>query len=664
MTNTPLTPTADGLALVTYMTALNADGTFAANTGSGTTASTFWSYYSNPDAVTARSWGSGTTIYYAFDANSNWSAAEKNAYIQGMTLWSAVANINFAPATASNAATLRFIRGTTETASESDNLDTDPVNGTNNVPAAVTSASITIGTVAGASWQFISSYADNGANGPSTVLHELFHALGMGHPGPYNYNGNLPASDPANSTYQRYVTDSAKYTIMSYITPTTTAANVGSGGQLLSGMNDPNSINYVNWNYTDSGDNAVTGNLVTFGLYDVLAAQRVYGASTSSTLSGGQTFGFNSNVTYQTFDGSTARLGAYDFTVNTNPVVTLYDRGANNTLDLSGFTADASETIDLRPGAFSSAAGLVNNLSIAFGTSINTAKGGGGHSTFITNASNDTIVGGNDATVANTDNTVVLSGTFASYTLSKDNQGVVTAVIAGTTDTMTNIQTLRFDDMSVATSTIACFAQGTRLATERGEIAVENLVIGDRLVLAAGGLRPVVWIGHRSIACARHPQPAEIWPIRVAAHAFGQGQPRRDLYLSPDHAVFAENILVPIRDLQNGCSISGVAQSHVSYWHVELDAHDIILAEGMPVESFLENGNRADFEGGETLHLHPRFTGSAGAAPCAPLLRQGPLVERIRSGLAGRAADQAGARNSSKYSVAITRRSVSCDSKA
>ena len=86
--------------------------------------------------------------------------------------------------------------------------------------------------------------------------------------------------------------------------------------------------------------------------------------------------------------------------------------------------------------------------------------------------------------------------------------------------------------MNAAAAQIACFAAGTRIRTARGEVAVEDLRTGDLAVTALdGSAAAVVWIGHRTVDCRRHPQPASVWPVRIAAGAFGRGLPRRALTL-------------------------------------------------------------------------------------------------------------------------------------
>ncbi len=176
---------------------------------------------------------------------------------------------------------------------------------------------------------------------------------------------------------------------------------------------------------------------------------------------------------------------------------------------------------------------------------------------------------------------------------------------------------------------VGCFCEGTRIETETGPVAVEDLAIGDRVVTHDRGLDPAVdaddrsaedtircepveWIGSRFVNCAAHPTPKAVWPVRVAAGAFGPGLPRCDLFLSPDHAVFVNGVLVPVKLLINRTSIAQVERDRVRYFHVELPRHDVILTEGLPVESYLDIGDRADFDG-DVIRLFPDFTARLGA---------------------------------------------------
>ena len=186
---------------------------------------------------------------------------------------------------------------------------------------------------------------------------------------------------------------------------------------------------------------------------------------------------------------------------------------------------------------------------------------------------------------------------------------------------------------------VSCFRAGTRVATENGPVPVEALVEGDRVLTRDGGAAPVRWMGHRHIDIRRHPRPEAVWPIRVRAGAFEPGIPERDLWLSPDHAVFADGVLIPIRHLVNGTNIVRHPVAEVDYYHVELPEHDVLFAEGLPVESYLETGSRASFDnGGPVVRLHPDFNGRAwDGLGCAPLVLSGPTLDGVRRRVNARA---------------------------
>jgi hypothetical protein len=189
-----------------------------------------------------------------------------------------------------------------------------------------------------------------------------------------------------------------------------------------------------------------------------------------------------------------------------------------------------------------------------------------------------------------------------------------------------------------------CFAEGTRILTAEGEIAVEKLAVGDLVKTLDGSFQPIRWIGHRFVDCLRHPQPESILPVVIAPHAFGQNMPARPLTLSPDHAVYAEGVLIPVKHLVNGESIRQIAVSELTYFHIELPEHAVIFAEGMTAESYLETGDRRSFANGaaETA-LHPLWGSEARDVSlifevlgAAPLRITGPEVARLRAMLAER----------------------------
>ena len=183
-----------------------------------------------------------------------------------------------------------------------------------------------------------------------------------------------------------------------------------------------------------------------------------------------------------------------------------------------------------------------------------------------------------------------------------------------------------------------CFLRGTHILTDHGEVAVEGLAVGDRVVTRSGEVMPIAWIGHRRIDCRNHPEPRKVWPVCVRAGAFGDGTPHRDLLMSPDHAVFVDEVLIPIKCLINGASIEQVPMDQVRYYHVELQHHDVLLAEGLPAESYLDTGDRFNFaNGGGPIALHPEFSPRRldtalvwDALGCAPLIVTGDALETVR----------------------------------
>jgi uncharacterized membrane protein len=193
----------------------------------------------------------------------------------------------------------------------------------------------------------------------------------------------------------------------------------------------------------------------------------------------------------------------------------------------------------------------------------------------------------------------------------------------------------------VASDIIPCFCRGTRILTERGELAVEALAIGDVVLSSTGQKRNIKWIGHRLSDCLRHPDPPSIWPVCVSADAFGENIPSRDLWLSPGHSVATEGVLIPIKTLLNGKTVTQHQRSTVEYWHVELHQHDIILAEGLPAESYLDCGNRSAFaNGGAFVEAHPDFKPKHWAETCLPLVKEGPAVATTKALLLGRLSEQ------------------------
>jgi len=329
----------------------------------------FWAWNNdNPATYTggytnSQKWGANTaptpggTVYYYFDPASNWNATEKTALASGLAMWSAVANISFAQTTNAANAEIDFVRGTDGGA------HTDPTlsGGSNagvtggSILETLTNATVSIDTSVHGFGPIDGNFTTGGGYPTMTYLHEEGHSIGLGHAGPYN--GDVDAMTQQFSPY-----DTRLWSIMSYINPTDPAK-----------YSSQYPVTGTGW-----------GHFYPTGLMplDILAAQSLYGTPTSTPLSGGQTFGFNCNV-------SGAIEPYYDFTKNTHPILAIWDAGTGNTLDLSGFSVGS--TVNLNPGTFSNCDNMQNNLAIAANTHIDGLVGTSARDSVTCNNDGDTV---------------------------------------------------------------------------------------------------------------------------------------------------------------------------------------------------------------------------------------------------------------------------------
>jgi hypothetical protein len=185
-----------------------------------------------------------------------------------------------------------------------------------------------------------------------------------------------------------------------------------------------------------------------------------------------------------------------------------------------------------------------------------------------------------------------------------------------------------------------CFAEGTHILTPDGETPVEQLRPGGRVILHDGSESEVVFVGHRQLDLSRHPRPELARPVRIPAGALEDDVPSRDLLLSPDHALFLNGALVPVKYLIDGLGVrQDRAINWVRYYHVELAEHGVLVAEGAPAESFPYPGHRAFFENADMLPAsYPDIAQANRAdASCAVLVTGGNELATIRTRLYARA---------------------------
>jgi hypothetical protein len=169
-----------------------------------------------------------------------------------------------------------------------------------------------------------------------------------------------------------------------------------------------------------------------------------------------------------------------------------------------------------------------------------------------------------------------------------------------------------------------CYCRGTRILTDRGEVPVEELAIGDLVMTQDGWLRPIKWIGTRSYDGRFIRGNREVLPIVITAGSLDEGVPARDLWVSPEHALYIDRLLVPAKLLVNGMTITQAkVVERLEYFHLEFAEHEIILAECAPAESYVEIDNRWSFHNAEEYaRLHPEDDRPS-ARECAPRLAPG-----------------------------------------
>jgi len=373
--------------------------------------------------------GQGTTVTYGFRASqapyviegedlttfSLLTATQMDAVNHALNLWSEVSNIKFQainPGGYTDDATILF----------SNNLDTSPGGAFAIEP--VNKGDRRSESKEGDVWFNLNEVFKEvapvqGTYSYFTVMHEIGHALGLSHPGPYN-------ADDSVITYEnsaKFIQDSAQFTIMSYFAGLKTGQSPGT--------------------WTDSN---------TPQLFDILAIQNYYGPN-MQTRAGDTVYGFGSNAG-----------PIYDFALNSAPQFSIWDGGGIDTLDVSGFSQQ--QIINLNPGTFSNIGGKIYNISIALNVSIENAVGGSGDDYIYGNAvenrihagaghdriqggyANDYIDGGQGI------DTAIYAGASYQYGVSKSSGVVIDSVDnRDGLDTLINVERLAFTDTMLALDT-------------------------------------------------------------------------------------------------------------------------------------------------------------------------------------------------------------------
>ncbi|MGO8738997.1 Hint domain-containing protein [Rhodoblastus sp.] len=376
---------------------------------------------------------------------------------------------------------------------------------------------------------------------------------------------------------------------------------------------------------TETGVNTTSGNTTIVESGGLFAATTVENGGTEIVLAGGQTGEYGGGTgtsfnSYGTFiNGGTLELqsgallganiefntssGTYPPQATTGGVLKI-DGATNPSLDSSSNPASNYTILNFTPG------NTIDLTGVAYDT-----------------AGTVTLLTGNELQIVENGVTYDLQlGSGSNFTgeyfhLSADTitgTGSGTAIIVNTTP--------------------PCYCGGTLISTERGEVAVEDLAIGDCVITANRERRLIKWIGTRAYSPRFAGNNPDLLPIRFKAGSLDENIPVRDLLVSPKHAMFLDGVLIPAEHLVNGATIvKEAATEDIRYFHIELESHDVLIAEGALSESFVDDDSRGMFQNAHQFReLYPEVKWAA-AAYCAPRVEDGYALDRVRRRLAQRA---------------------------
>jgi autotransporter passenger strand-loop-strand repeat protein len=425
---------------------------------------------------------------------------------------------------------------------------------------------------------------------------------------------------------------------------------VSGGGSLTSDTIQNGGSAIIESGATDTGTNIQAGGIET-----------VLGAATSDVIAGTQIV-------------SAATATATNETVVNGGVLDLFLKGVVAT----GTTVSSGGTLNISGNAVASNTVLSGGSTLALQSAKATISGSltfSGTATLVETALT-TSAGVGDQAVnsgfgANGLDTIDLTLIAPGATLSSSTSGsnTIETVTSGATSISftfagtsyaANYFTLSNDATTGVqiTAGTPCYCPGTLIATAAGEVPVETLAIGDLVRTASGALRPVKWMGRRAYGGRFAAGQTQILPVRIAAGAIADGVPARDLFVSPLHAMLIDGVLVPAMHLVNGISVVQLESVEtVEYIHVELDSHDVILAEGAASETFVDDSSRGMFHNAaEFAALYPD-TVAQPARYCAPRVEEGEALAAIRRKLAARATPALAAWGALEGSIDVVTRS-------
>lgn len=377
--------------------------------------------------------------------------------------------------------------------------------------------------------------------------------------------------------------------------------------------------------------------------------QRVYGTADNTTvnnygfqeINGGTANGTILNqgggqYVYGTANNTVAHLGGVQLLYSGTAKGTLLDQGSQ-----SIYGGLSSDTVIQGGGYQAVHAGQADGTVVShgyqdvFGESVvtNTAIGNDGFQNIELGTGQITITGdqimaGGTLQVSNVPSGVTGTVQFEQSTNILTVQEGDQSVSVQLTGDYSNAHFQATQDGTVTRVTL-CFCKGTAIRTPAGDVPVEQLRVGDEVTTKSGRRRPIRWLGSTTALVSEGNRP-----VIVRAGAFEDVSPYRDVRVTRSHSFLFNDVLIPIEQLVNGITILFDDEAKtMEFFHIELDRHDILLAEGAPAESFRDVGNRSGFSATSS----PAGSEAGRVPTFAPLVYTGPIIERTRKRLVERA---------------------------
>lgn len=184
-----------------------------------------------------------------------------------------------------------------------------------------------------------------------------------------------------------------------------------------------------------------------------------------------------------------------------------------------------------------------------------------------------------------------------------------------------------------------CFTPGTKIKTDQGEVGVEDITVGTRVLTRDNGFQSVMWVGQRTLTPAQLIDFPGLMPVRIAANALGNGIPERTTRVSPQHRMLlsnaqirqwyeADEVLIAAHLLTCFEGVTREEVATVTYIHFMFAQHEIVLADGAWSESYqpqdMSSGAIDDAHRNELLAIFPELSGDcekvypAARAGCTP----------------------------------------------